>query len=216
MKVDDEYAARHMAGEGDPLYFDKRTLPLWMRVIMVGSMGLGAAAVVGASLASGTPEMLVLLPVYGAGALLQVAFWTLRTAVTRQYVHIQYGLMGPKIAIADLISAEVTHYDWKRFGGWGVRRSFRGGVVAYNMLGDQGRAVKLVFRDGDKTRTILVSASHPDRLNDAIQEAMKARGRGASLAEVRQQLGVKDAVVVDKDQDEDAVAAEAEVEAMLR
>ena len=214
MKVDDEYAARHMAGEGDPLYFDKRTLPLWMRAIMVGSMGVGAAAVVGASLASGTPEMLLLVPVYGASALLSVAFWTLRTAVTRQYVHIQYGLMGPKIAVDDLISAEVTEYDWKRFGGWGVRRSFRDGVVAYNMLGDQGRAVKLVFRDGDKTRTILVSASHPDRLNDAIQEAMKARGRGASLAEVRQQLGVEDAAV--KADDEDTVAAEAEVEAMLR
>lgn len=215
--VGDEYASRHMAAGGRIHYFDKRTMPRWMRAIMVGSMGLGAGAVIGAALAGDAPALLGLLPLYAAGAAVQVAFWTLRTLVTDEFVHVQYGMMGPKIAVADVVTAEVVAYDWKRFGGWGIRRSFRDGVTAYNMLGDQGRAVRIVFRDGGKTKEILVSASKPELLATAIQESSRAR-TGRSLADVRRDLGVKDAIgrVSNEEAEADRVAAEAEVEEMLK
>jgi hypothetical protein len=207
MQVDDEYARKHMSGEGEVLWFDKRTVPRWMRNLMAGTMAGGAAVVVGAGLASGTPDLLALVPVYAVGAMLQVLFWTLRTTVTRKSVHIQYGLYGPKIAVDDIVSAEVVAYDWKSFGGWGIRRRLRDGTVAFNMLGDQGRAVKLTYRDGGKTKTLLVSAGNPNALCGAVLEAM---GKVEGLADVKERLGVKGIA------EEDAVAAVEEVEALLK
>jgi len=175
--VGDEYAARHMAAGRRIHYFDKRTMPRWMRALMIGGMGLGAGAVIGVALAGlvtgEAPALLGLLPLYAVAAAVQVAFWTLRTVVTDEFVHVQYGMMGPKIAIEDIVSVDVAVYDWKRFGGWGVL-PVSGGVTAYNMLGDQGRAVRIVFRDGAKTKEILVSASKPEILAAAIQESARA------------------------------------------
>ncbi len=206
MKVDDEYAKKHMAGEGDVLYFDKRTMPRWLRTMMGATLAGGASVVVGAGVGSGDARVLLLLPIYAFAALAQVSFWTLRTAVTRQNVHIQYGLWGPKIATQSIIKAEVIHYDWKTFGGWGIRRGLRDGAVAYNMMGDQGKAVKIAFQEDGKTRHVIVSASHPEQLCGAILEAMG----GASLADVRDGLGVKDVVVAEE------VEADAEVEVLLK
>lgn len=214
MKVNDEYARKHMAGEGDVLYFDKRTMPRWLRTTMGATLAASASVAIGVGIGTGDPVILGLLPIYGIAALAQLSFWTLRTTVTEQNVHIQYGLWGPKIAAHSIISAEVVSYDWKTFGGWGIRRALRDGTVAYNMMGDQGRAVKIVYQDGNKKRSVMVSADHPESLRDAIHQAMGGR----SLADVRDDLGVRAVVGRDvvADKDAAAVEAEAEVEAMLK
>ena len=114
--VGDEYAARHMAAGRRIHYFDKRTMPRWMRALMIGGMGLGAGAVIGVALAGEAPALLGLLPLYAVAAAVQVAFWTLRTVVTDEFVHVQYGMMGPKVAVEDIVSVDVAAYDWAHIG----------------------------------------------------------------------------------------------------
>ncbi len=204
--VDDEYARKHMAGQGDVLFFDKQTMPRWMRLLIAAPL-FGAGAVVVGALFTGNPDAFLAVPLLGAGALLELAFWTLRTTVSQRFVHIQYGLVGPKIDADDIVSAVVVTYDWKQYGGFGVRRSK--GTTAYNMMGDQGRAVKLTWRDGNKTQTLLVSARDPQRLCDAIEQARRGartdasfEARADALADARADVGLHDAPEQDSDQSE--------------
>ena len=196
MDVDDEYARKHMASEGGVLFFDKKSAPRWFRRVTSGALLAAGVAMAGTAAATGTPEMLLLgVPMLGVGYVGQLAFRTLRTMVTKRFVHIQYGLLGPKIPVEDLLSADVVDYDWKRYGGFGIRRNLFDGSHAYNMMGDQGRAVKLVYRDKGKERVVLVSAEAPERLAAAIAQARSATHAAAdgSLADVRVRLGMRDA-----------------------
>jgi len=115
---------------------------------------------------------------------------------------VQYGLFGPKIAVGDIERCEAVDYDWKKYGGWGIRYG-RDGSVAYNMMGDHGRAVRIVYRKGKATKTVLVASHDPARLAAAINEA-----RAAAPA----RAGVRVEAVVEREA-EGAAAAEREAEA---
>ena len=47
---------------------------------------------------------------------------------------------------AAIEQAEYFEYDFKRYGGWGIRLG-PGGEWMYNMPGDQGRAVRIRWKD---------------------------------------------------------------------
>ncbi len=195
MHVNDEYARKHMAAEGDALFFDKKHWPRWFNRLIGGAMIAASCAVVGGAVVDAKPELLVALLPISFSFVAQLSFSTLRTMVTRRFVHIQYGLFGPKIPIEDFISADVVDYDWKKYGGFGIRYSIRDGSMAYNMMGDQGRAVKLVYRAKGKETVLLVSADDPERLCAAIAEARatSTSAPASSLSDVRLRLGVQDA-----------------------
>ncbi len=177
-----------MEGAGTALSFDKRLVPRHMRwssavAFIVGVIGLGIAA-------TKDPAALWGLLFFSATSLLTTTFWSLRTVVTERFIDIKYGLFGPRIPVADVVFADVVDYKWFRFGGFGIRHDIIRGEVAYNMMGDQGRAVKIVYRDGKKTRTVLVSAEHPERLRDAIRSA--ASGALGAGQDARASVGVAD------------------------
>ncbi len=130
-------------------------------------------------------------------------FAVLRVSVSRDVVYVQYGLFGPKIAVRAIERCEAVDYDWKKYGGWGIRHAFDGSV-AYNMMGDQGRAVRIVYRKGKGTRTVLVASRDPTRLAAAIQKA-RAEAVGGMGERVRIEAGAGD--------DEAALLAAAEEEA---
>ena len=95
----------------------------------------------------------------------------LRVAVTREHVHVQYGLWGPTIPMRAIARCEAVTYDWRKFGGWGARRA-RDGTRAFNMMGDQGRAVAITYRDErGAEQKVLISASQPAELVEAIERA---------------------------------------------
>jgi hypothetical protein len=165
-----------MTGEGVVLHRAKAKAPAWLQATLL----LPAVGVIPAALASsGWLVAAIVLPV---SFLLWVLFSVLRVTVSDTDVNIQYGLFGPKIPIAAIESAEATTYDWKKFGGWGIKRSLDGEWI-YNMPGDQGHAVRIVWRTAKGHRRVtLVGSREHHAMARAIDEARTRKGT-ASLSE---------------------------------
>lgn len=161
----DLYERKYMAGEGVVLYRDKSRAPWPLHAIFLTLITASTVAAV----ASGAAFALAFnLPIL---LIIWLLFAVLRVTVSEGAVNVQYGLFGPKIPIAAIESAEAVTYDWKKFGGWGIRRS-RDGSWIYNMPGDGGHAVKIVWRDTKgRRRTTLVGSLHSTRLAEQIQRA---------------------------------------------
>jgi len=199
----DPYEAKYMSGPGGALYFAKMTAPrvfhlLFLLPLLVSA---GSAFVAHASLLVPLVAVIALLLVW-------ILFSALRVSVTAKEVHVQYGLFGPRIPIEAIESCEACEYDWKQYGGWGIRYG-RDGSVAYNMLGDGGRAVRITYRKGKKTKKLLLAAKDPERLATAIHQA-----RAMALGGVAQRIdeagdprrfeALPDAEGVDRDAEEEA------------
>jgi hypothetical protein len=175
----DAYEREYMAGDGTVLHRDKRPAPKWMQLL------LGSTALVGMVMLA-TPAWLTGLVFVPVGLVLWALFSVLRVSVSEGAVSIQYGVFGPTIPTAAIESAEAVDYDWKRFGGWGIRAS-RDGERLYNMPGDHGRAVRIVWRDGTKRRVTLFGTPHPEPTVAAIARAR--RGLPASSTSAAGELG---------------------------
>ena len=170
----DPYEAQYMSGPDGALYFAKMTAPRFFHLLFL----LPLLVSTGAALLAHAP---LLVPIISAVPLffVWIFFSTLRISVTSKEVYVQYGLQGPRIPIDAIVSCEACDYDWKRYGGWGIRHG-RDGSVAYNMLGDGGRAVRIIYKKGTKTKTVLLSARDPERFATAVQQARAtALGGGA-------------------------------------
>ena len=161
----DDYQAKYMQEGTASLYYDKITAPLFYHLIFL----LPLVAVVASALVTSAPALVPLLSVIPV-ALVWLLFSTLRISVNSRQVHVQYGLFGPKVPIVAISTCEAIDYDWKAYGGFGIRFG-RDGSVAYNMLGDQGRAVQITYQDGKKQRRLLLSSRDPERLATAINHA---------------------------------------------
>ena len=174
-RAPDLYERAYMPGEGTVLYRDKRAAPWQMHTLFAAIAGLyGLLAVV-------QPWALVALPFL---LVLWLLFAVLRVSVSEGHVNVQFGLFGPRIPIAAIESAELISYDWKGYGGWGIRRPGER-VWAYNMPGDGGQAVRVVWHDAQGQRTTVIGSSHAERIVEAIaaaREASPAGGERAALA----------------------------------
>lgn len=172
----DPYERKFMAGQGTVLYRDKHRAPWPLHAIM----GASALAVIVAAVATGELISLAIgLPVL---AIVWLLFSVLRVTVSAGTVNVQYGLFGPEIPMAAIESAAATTYDWKKFGGWGIRRA-RDGAWIYNMPGDGGHAVRIVWRDAKgRRRDTLVGSRRSVQLAEKIARARKALPAGPSRA----------------------------------
>ena len=169
VRAADAYERKYMAGEGLVLHRAKARAPMWMQAALL----LPLVALIPTLLAPGGLVVgLVLAPLV---FLLWALFAVLRVTVSEGHVNIQYGLFGPKIPIEAIESVEPTSYHWTKFGGWGIKRAWDGAWI-YNMPGDGGRAVKIVWHDrkGRKRITWIGSRDH-EALADAIARARARR-----------------------------------------
>ena len=165
-RTPDAYEAKYMKGQGMVLHRAKERAPKALQALTFLPFAItlpGLVASVGA-LWFIVPALVLSLAVWGL-------FSVLRVTVSEGQVNVQYGLFGPTIPIAQIESAEATTYDWKKFGGWGIRRSLDGEWI-YNMPGDKGRAVRIVWRDTKGNRKVtLVGSKTPRELAQAIAQA---------------------------------------------
>ena len=167
-RLPDAYEAKFMAGEGTVLYRDKRRAPWPLHALL----GAAALTVVAGSVVSG--ELLALAIALPLLAMIWVLFSVLRVTVSAGVVAVQYGVFGPQIPVAAIELCEATTYDWKKFGGWGIRRG-RAGEWLYNMPGDGGHAVRIVWRDRNgRRRVTLIGSRHADQLASKIKGARTA------------------------------------------
>lgn len=176
--VADAYEREYMKGQGVVLHRAKQRVP-WPMTAMLG--GLGVVALL--PLLLGQPGAwlgaLISLPIL---FVVWMLFAVLRVTVSEGSVDIQYGLFGPSIPTAAIESAEPTTYRWTRFGGWGIRRG-PGGEWIYNMPGDQGRAVRVTWRDAKgRRRVTLIGSAEPQALADAIASARRSLPAGTEAA----------------------------------
>jgi hypothetical protein len=197
----DPYEARYMGGPGGVLHRERIRAPLAYHALILAPLLI----VLVSSIATG--QLLPLAITLPLILLLWVLFAVLRITVSRDQVHIQYGVFGPRIPVASIEEARAIDYDWSRFGGWGIRRG-RDGAWAYNMMGDAGRAVQIVWRDERGSRhTHLVSSPEPERLAASIQAA-RAQQSHKIPARIASSSPVADTEAL-----EAAAEAEAEAEA---
>jgi hypothetical protein len=206
----DPYQARYMA-EG-ALYYDKFKAPRAYHLIFLAPLVVILASMIGMVMQT------------GPAALLLGAFWTvlmglvwllfsvLRITVTRDEVYVQYGLFGPRIKISDIVRCEAVSYDWKKYGGWGIRYG-RDGSVAYNMLGDQGQAVEIVYKKGDKEKKVVLSSRDPAKLAAAVNQARGHAGVTSATRIAADTSDASDEIQREAEAEAEAIAQEAEAEA---
>lgn len=168
----DGYEKKYMSGTGMVLHREKSVAPWYFHILFV----LPALATLIAPWTSSHPDVLMSLALTVPFALFLTIAWllfaVLRATVTQDELHIQYGLFGPKIPIAKIKRAEAVDYDWKEFGGWGIRRSFKDGAWIYNMWGDKGRAARVTYEDeAGKDKTVVVGCARANLLIDAVRRA---------------------------------------------
>ena len=177
-RLPDAYEQKFMAGAGVVLYRDKRRAPWPVHALL----GVAALTLLTASVVSG--ELLALAIAMPVLALIWVLFSVLRVTVSAGMVAVQFGLFGPDIPVAAIDLCEATTYDWKKFGGWGIRRSLQGEWI-YNMPGDGGHAVRIVWRDRKgRRRVTLFGSRHADQLASKIKGARAALPAGLVPAEL--------------------------------
>lgn len=163
--------------DGGVVHQAKSKAPGWFHLVMFAPVVVSLAILTAIVLGGAAPPALLLLalPSLAVTLPLWLLFAVLRATVTTTHVHIQYGLFGPKIPLASISSCEAVTYDWKKYGGWGIRRG-ADGSWAYNMAGDQGRAVRLEWRDEEgHDVTTLLSARDPEAFVRAVHEAQARR-----------------------------------------
>ena len=196
-KATDAYQAKYMGG--DTLFHDKMTAPLAYHLIFL----LPLLIIFATSLSAKVPIAVPLVTAVVVASIWAL-FSSLRISVSRQQVYVQYGLFGPKIPVEAIESCEACDYDWTQYGGFGIRLG-RDGSWAYNMLGDGGRAVKIRYRKGKNTRTVILASRDPERLALAIHQARA--GAMFSMGEMGERVEALKAAA--------AAATEADIQATM-
>lgn len=175
----DPYESRYMEG-GAALARSKKRMPGWFFALLAvaGSAGLVATIAAGGPLLPAlVPAVLSLLAVSTVGVL----FSHLRVVATATHLHVQLGLFGPKIAYASIRSIRAIPYDWKRFGGWGIRRSLDG-AWCYSVPGGTGDCVEVTWEDErGRAHTHVVSADNAAEIV-AVVERARAGATGVRVA----------------------------------
>ena len=175
-KDDDPYAANYMKGAGRVILRDKvvsRSLAGLLGFFVLWCGGGAIATFLGLLPKSSVGVGFFLLLMASFFAFLTMTLTVARTMVSEGEVRLQYGLWGPRIPVGSIRRCRVVAYDWKRFGGWGIKRS-GDGTWAY-VLSGTGDVVELTWmaEDGEE-KTVQFSASDPRAFVAAVDEARGA------------------------------------------
>ncbi len=166
-----------MQGDDKVLHRQKMTWPWYFQLLFLLPGLLGIASLIGA----GAP-LLPFLMLIAAMTFFWMMFYALRVTVTPERVAIQYGLIGPRIRVDDIVHCEAEKYPFWRYGGYGLRYSVIDGSWAFNVLGDKGKAVRIHYKTRlGTTRKIVVSSAHPNVMADAINRARHAKGHDVPM-----------------------------------
>ena len=142
-------------------------------------LGAVAAATASAAIASAGPMIAVLALVILV--MMSLLFMSLRTRVTEQELGFEmFPLIRRRLPIAAIDEVEAVRYNpIRNGGGWGVRMSFRYGLVV-SVSGNRG--VRIVAG----RKRYLIGSRRPEELAAAIEVAREAAAehQGAQLRDV--------------------------------
>lgn len=159
----DTYESAYMPGEGKMLARHRMVAGRTYNTFMGALMALSVIPAV----ISG--EFLAMAITAGVMAAMWVGLGVLRVSVSEGLVNVQYGTFGPTIPVHSIVKVEAIEYSaLKDFGGWGIRRGRDGWM--YNMMGDGGHAVRILWRDAEGTATVTYVG-----MRDAVEVAANIR-----------------------------------------
>jgi hypothetical protein len=161
----DDYERRFM-GAGEVLLRERVRMAWWGHALNL----VGFILALHAFLVSGAWLGLVVVP------LAWLVLMTLRVAVSRTDVHIQLGLFGPRIPLADIESVEAVK------GGFLALRGRMTFEPMFSVPSSARDLVRITYRKGGRRRTVRFSSHDADRMVRAIESARTAGW--ASLARV--------------------------------
>jgi hypothetical protein len=172
----DAYEREYMKGEGLVLHRERHAAPRWLQALLLAP-GIGMTLPLVLGIPGAWVASAIALPIV---ALMWVLFSVLRVGVSEGSVKIQYGLWGPTIPIASIETLEIKTYEWTKFGGWGIKRSAEGEWM-YNMPGDGGNAVRIVWKDAKGRRAVTwIGTQDSTALAAAIMKARRALPPGGT------------------------------------
>jgi hypothetical protein len=168
----DAYEANYMAGPTGTLFRSKARSswvgPAFTAVIALFVLLWGATH----------GQLILALIVAPAMALVGLFFTVIRVRVSAISVDVQYGLLGPSIPIESIESAEAFIHSYRNPLRWGISPTGKGERL-YTIPGDGGRAVKIVWRDGERRKVHIIGTHEPERLAEAIRTARAMAERKA-------------------------------------
>jgi hypothetical protein len=166
-------------------YEEKVSSSGWLAVLVGAVALLGVGVPLGVFLGRGGPrgEDALLLVIPPAIIVLLIAvlvsqFFTLRIRVGGGMLVFGFGLFQRRFPVQALRAFRPTTYRWQTYGGWGIRWG-RDGSSAYNVMGDQGMAVRITADLGTKTRDWLFSSRKPHEVCRALEAEIAAAGLSA-------------------------------------
>jgi hypothetical protein len=210
----DKYERDHMAA-GMELCRDKITWKLhW---ILLGMAVALAASTTAFALTGPTPDnpLWVTFLVGGMAALFSILwlmFAVMRTVVTTDEIHVQYGLWGPRVPIEAIESCEVTKYDWTEFGGWGIKYSTSSKTWAYSLWGHGNDVVRLVWTEKGKTKRAVFHARDPEAIVMAVQRARANAALSGRIEISDEQNAASEQLAAEQEARAEQEAAEAEAQ----
>ena len=167
----DDYERDYMGGEG-AVYREKHVSRLFSMLLLApalmalaGGIALGVQGEVGGAISMGVGAL---------GASTAALFFSvMRITVTATELSVQYGTLGPTVKLSSVQSVEVIELSamtrlaigpkiWPE--GW--RYVFPGAT----------RGVRVVYRDGKRTKTITIAADDPEALAAAIRQSTEVVG----------------------------------------
>lgn len=173
----DEYEQKYMGG-GEAIVRDRRGMPRWMHAMFALPMLIELIAGI-AVIAAKSPVGLINLAMIIPMGLLWMLFMFLRITLTNDTLHVQYGLLGPKIELSQVKSVSAGTYDWKQYGGWGIRK--RKGVTAYSTPGDTNDCLILEWVDASgKTQNTVVTTDKAKEFAEEIQRRIATSGASST------------------------------------
>jgi hypothetical protein len=173
-----------MSATGTVVYEEVSYWPLWVSLLVWGgclggaavSLGVLGDALQGRALDRAVAGALAVLLVPAA---IVVIFGRLRVRVTPTALHMTIGytpFITKVVKFDAIIAMEPVRYSpLREFGGWGLRRSFRGGKRAWTMRGN--RALVLTLPGGT---SFYVGSDDPERLASRIRLASDIPGAAMS------------------------------------
>lgn len=192
--MSDEYEKKYMHAD-EALFFERQTQKRLLLFPVLGVLAVVAGFTT--ALAQGPLLLTGLLAAAGVGVGaavylggLAVFFGVARTAVTKEELRVEIGMLGPRLAMRAIKKAEVIPFT--RRGRWGE--------PAF-VPSTSTECVRVTFDKDGKERTMVLGTQRAAALVEAIE-----RAKAPSLPRVRVEAPV----------DPDLAAAEAEVEAELR
>lgn len=97
-------------------------------------------------------------------------FEKLRTTITDRGIVVQFGIFRKFVPKEIILTCGSYPYDWKYFGGWGIRWTGRK-TVAYSVIGLGTHSIKLTYQNKYQQKaTLVISTLQEEKICSLLKQ----------------------------------------------